>query len=326
MATLGNATNYLTEAMEDIYERGLYGELRDVSTILQVAILLMILRYVIAGNALHGVKKRASILSWLIDRYNIAKDNKTHKLAESLWYLCWHIISFSFTLCVLRIEYGTPLNRNWLYYFLRDRRGIWFFSETPAHVAHNLVTWPHLTMTPMARSLIWLTMGFWISCCIYIHWETRRSDMRIMQFHHFTTVALLVLNYVYSFHRIGMIVILLHDIPDILLYTTKCLTYLRNCKQAYLNIAFCSYGMGHFVMRLVLMAVYVGYPVLCNMDCLDMHGGVMGYIWTLPCGGLCIVLLAVLTTMNIYWLKLIISMARKFAQGAEIADHREKDD
>lgn len=85
MATLGNATNYLTEAMEDIYERGLYGELRDVSTILQVAILLMILRYVIAGNALHGVKKRASILSWLIDRYNIAKDNKTHKLAESLW-------------------------------------------------------------------------------------------------------------------------------------------------------------------------------------------------------------------------------------------------
>lgn len=187
-----------------------------------------------------------------------------------------------------------------------------FFSETPAHVAHNLVTWPHLTMTPMARSLIWLTMGFWISCCIYIHWETRRSDMRIMQFHHFTTVALLVLNYVYSFHRIGMvsvfavfmpytsiqIVILLHDIPDILLYTTKCLTYLRNCKQAYLNIAFCSYGMGHFVMRLVLMAVYVGYPVLCNMDCLDMHGGVMGYIWTLPCGGLCIVLLAVLTVRS----------------------------
>lgn len=301
-------------------------DVRDITTVAITAVLFLVSRFVISGTDLVKSTENYTVLPLFLNRFKIAKVNKTRKLAESIWYLGWHVSSLMLTFRALALEYGTPNDRGWLYYFLRDAKGVWLFTEGPAHVERKLVTWPYISMDPAIRSLMLLALGFWISCCIFIHWETRRSDMRIMQFHHITTVVLITLSYKLRFHRTGLIVMFLHDIPDVLLYMAKCTVYLRNGNQVYNAVVFVLYGISHFVTRILLMGRYICYAILFNMDYASKSDSVMGYIFTLPGGAICTSLIAVLTTMNIYWLNLIISMARRFARDGDINDDREHED
>ncbi|ORM42184.1 uncharacterized protein BXIN_1528 [Babesia sp. Xinjiang] len=179
--------------------------IKDVYIVAGAAALLLTLRFIVAGVNNGSKSKCPSLFTFIIDKLNIAKEGKSYKLAESLWYLCWHTTSLACTIAVFCDEYGTPDNHKWLYHFMNDLKGIWFFTESYEDVVRKTITWPDLIMSPKAKILTLVSIGFWISCCVYIHWETRRSDMRIMRFHHFTTVALLIINYVYSFHRIGLV-------------------------------------------------------------------------------------------------------------------------
>lgn len=299
------------------------GDLEDAGFVLKVALFMLVARYLLTGSSNLWNPKGFPILTTFLKRKEIGRKGKEFKLAESIWYLCWHITSLILTLRVMKIEYGTPGDYKWLYYFIRDINGVWFFSEGSVHVASKLMTWPHITLTPETRFLMLLALGFWLSCCVYIHWETRRSDMRIMRFHHISTVVLIALNYKFRFHRLGMIIMLLHDIPDVLLFFTKCLGYIDGCKEVYKATSFICYGLSHFITRIVLMGRFIAYPIISNMDCVDAYGGPLAYICTLPGGVICLTLVVILTIMNIYWLNLIISMARAFARGMEIGDQRE---
>ncbi|GFE53180.1 longevity-assurance domain containing protein [Babesia ovis] len=303
-----------------------HAELSDVYIVLAATACLLLLRLAFAGVNKDGKSRWPSIFCVIIDKLQIAKKDKSYKLAESLWYLCWHCTSLACTIAVFSEEYGTPGKRKWLYYFLQDFKGIWFFSESIDDASAKIITWPNITMTPRMKMLTLVSIGFWVSCCIYIHWETRRSDMKIMRFHHFTTVALLVLDYIYNFHRIGTFVIILHDIPDVLLFTTKTLSYICNVPEALTAICFIMYAFSHFFCRFVLLWRFIAQPLFCNMEIEEFYGGALKYLWSLPGGIICPCLLVVLTVMNTYWLNLIIQMIRHFAKGAKLEDEREKEE
>ncbi|EDO08116.2 TLC domain family protein [Babesia bovis T2Bo] len=319
-------TKTLENRIFSIYGILPHAELNDVYVVLAAMMFLTVLRLIFAGVNHKGKARWPSVFTVVIDKLQLAKKDKTYKMAESFWYLSWHVTSLTCTIAAFYEEYGTPENRRWLYYFLKDRKGIWFFSESIEDVMNKTITWPYITMTPKLRLLTLVSIGFWSSCCIYIFWETRRSDMRIMRFHHITTVSLLILDYVYSFHRIGTFVIILHDIPDVLLYTTKTLSYMQHAPEFLTAGFFVMYAMGHFFFRFVMMWKLVAYPFFGEMDTEEFYGGGLKYLWQLPGGIIGPCLLVVLTIMNTYWMNLIIGMMANFARGAKIEDEREKND
>ncbi|GBE59062.1 longevity-assurance domain-containing protein [Babesia ovata] len=342
----------MMRAVHDMFFSTSDGQLKsDACVVVTAMVVLTVLRFLLAGYDGQKDPLWKPLFNVLIDKADVAKPKKTYKLAESLWYLCWHVTSLTCTILLLRAEYGTPGEPKWLYYFLKDHKGMWFFYETLTDVENNTITWPNMPMSGGVRMLKLISMGFWMSCCLYIHWETRRSDIHILRFHHFTTVALLLLEYSYRFHRTGLvgstnprnssgmqIIIILHDIPDVLLFTTKCLSYLRLVPDLVTGAVFLLYGTSHFVCRLVMLGAYVVRPLFFNIGTPETYEYAMKYVFTVPGGLLCICLLTILTVMNIYWLNLIVSMIRKFASGAEIStyhrsatslaaeDEREKDD
>ncbi|CDR96993.1 Protein ASC1-like protein [Babesia bigemina] len=321
----------MIKAVDDLVLSTFGGKVHPDVCIVAVAIVaLTVLRYLVAGYDGQKEPLCPPLFNILIDKSNVAKPKKTYKLAESLWYLCWHVTSLACTICLLAHEYGTHAEPKWLSYFLKDHKGMWFIYESVSDVGHE-ISWPNISMADGVRMLNLISMGFWMSCCLYIHWETRRSDIQILRFHHFTTVILILLNYTYRFHRIGLLIIILHDIPDVLLFTTKCLSYLRLVPDLVTGAVFLIYGTSHFVCRLVLLGAFVARPLFFNIGSPEIYEFAKKYMYSLPGGVLCICLLTILTVgwrrfasqrsqvMNIYWLNLIVSMIRKFASGAEIS-------
>ena len=65
--------------------------------------------------------------------------------------------------------------------------------------------------------------GLYLFGCVSIFWEVEQSvlDIGIMLVHHATTLFLIALSYMYSFHRIGSVILLLHDIADPLMELAK---------------------------------------------------------------------------------------------------------
>ncbi|GIX60749.1 longevity-assurance protein (LAG1) domain-containing protein [Babesia caballi] len=101
-----------------------HAEFKDVYVVLIALFALFAIRFIVSGVNCGGSNPCPSLFTYIIDKFKLAKDKKSYKLAESFWYLCWHVTSLTCTIAVLCEEYGTADNRKWLYYFLKDTKGI----------------------------------------------------------------------------------------------------------------------------------------------------------------------------------------------------------
>ncbi|BAM40126.1 uncharacterized protein TOT_020000389 [Theileria orientalis strain Shintoku] len=283
----------------------------DKYIVLCFVVALSILRLVFSGCDSPLTAKWPSVIRYYITKHKISSEKKVSKMSESIWYFLWHTFSFGYALKILVKEYGTAEKPGWIRYFVKDLKGIWFFSEDLEHVKNKIASWPMLEITMETRVFMLMCTGFWISCLIFINWETRRTDSMIMKFHHVTTILLLVLSYIYNFHRISMFVIFFHDIPDVLLYLTKVYSYYNRNNDVLLVISFGLYGLSHFVMRFLFLSRYIAYPLLMKFDVFDYSGGTIKYLWDFPGGVICPAAIAVLMVMNAYWLNFIICLFKK---------------
>ena len=96
----------------------------------------------------------------------------------------------------------------------------------------------------------------------------RRKDAGVMFFHHMYTVILLGFSWVALLHRIGVLVLFFHDLPDIFLPVAKCFTYQEQFVRKFYSDKVVSQakalGMVPFVLFVITLVIFrvILYPIL----------------------------------------------------------------
>jgi len=176
-----------------------------------------------------------------------------------------------------------------------------------------IVDYPYEKSYSINAVYMW-ELGFYISH-LFCHFtiETRRKDFVEMIVHHLSTVILIGFSYVYGYERIGLLVLVLHDISDAFLELGKVFLFLDIDFAA--TICFVCLMVSWFMTRLyyfptkVLTSVYYEHYLLKDIPLV------------LPLFSL----LCVLQVLHVYWFSLILNLAYKklFMDGVKIEDTRE---
>jgi len=108
-----------------------------------------------------------------------------------------------------------------------------------------------------------LQLGFWLSCCAFIFFETRRKDFIEMCVHHSSTVFLISFSYLFDFARPGILIMSLHDLGDIFLYAAKSAQY--RGLRTLADILFASFAISFYVARLMFLPFGIVYPLAASI-------------------------------------------------------------
>jgi hypothetical protein len=153
--------------------------------------------------------------------------------------------------------------------------------------------------------------------------ETNRSDSLEMVIHHLITIALLLSSHVLNFVRIGVTVLLLHDISDIFLEAAKCFNYMSKVKgqewaTSVCDSLFAIFALSFFGLRLVVYPYWIFYT--SYIDANEKFGkdwfGFDVYFY----------LLLSLQALHIFWFYLITRMIYRLLTTGIEKDERSDDD
>lgn len=216
------------------------------------------------------------------------KGERLRKLHENLYYAVWHTSSFALVI-------STLLKEEWFHSILST----WDFGYTCYEFPHYI--------SPEANTVYLIELGFWISCLLFLTVETVRKDTPEMTLHHVATISLVAISHAYAYNRIGLVVMAIHDIGDIFLYSAKFFNYLNWSKVT--NVLFGTFVIVFFISRLVI------FPAVIRVA----WGPVTGYIeeinWRDTPGSILLPsLLLVLQILHIMWFILIIRMVHRLAR------------
>ena len=76
------------------------------------------------------------------------------------------------------------------------------------------------------EKIYYMTFTAYYIVDLFFLW-TNKSDKKILTLHHFTTISLILISIHIRTHVIGVVVMLLHDVVDVPLYSGKIFTYLQ---------------------------------------------------------------------------------------------------
>lgn len=216
------------------------------------------------------------------------KPERIRKMHENLWYSVWHIISFVLVMKQLMKEssWFSPMLRSW------DSR--W-----------TLYGFPH-TIQESADAIYLLELSFWVSCLFFMAVETVRKDFVELLVHHIATITLISLSYTYGYYRIGLVVMAIHDVGDIFLYSAKLCNYLE--LKTLTNILFVIFVLVFFVSRLVI------FPLVIRVSWGPLTGDLPQFDYRFARGSLILPsMLTVLQGLHCMWFGLIVKMVWKMA-------------
>jgi hypothetical protein len=112
-------------------------------------------------------------------------------------------------------------------YFLLFLYGLFVLWDKPwlTDVKQCWIGYPYHPIEPSVWWYYMLETGFYYSLLIGSIFDVRRSDFWQLVFHHFITIFLLSISWTINFVRVGTLVLLSHDISDILLEAGKLVRY-----------------------------------------------------------------------------------------------------
>ena len=177
---------------------------------------------------------------------------------------------------------------------------------------------------PMSDTLkFYYSVGFGSVLYMFLHLGVEKmtpTDTLIMVAHHLTTLFLIGMSYFYSFHRIGSIILLLHDVSDPIMEIAKMSLYCG--KKAAADFFFVVFALVFILSRNVFYPFYV-------LTSIQEYG-----VWqdgtplpTAPVRYSAEVGLWILELMHIYWAFLILKMAVGAILNKGVSDDiRDEDD
>lgn len=279
--------------------------LTDVYVCVSLCIFMSCLRLVTCGALHPAVMKRPNLCSICFKSF--AKPKKQMKFNENLWYACWHTFSFIWNLRVLTRDSISSTTPGWPLLLLSSGKSVWYYLSTAAETSLSSPGWPHLIMAPYMKFFYLTELAFWVSNALYLGFETLRSDFKVMVAHHIATIFLIGASYLLNFWRVGVVVLLLHDIVDVFLYWAKTAHYSVAPKKI-VDVLFLLFAVSFFIARLVLYPMYIVVPALDYELFRRATDNIVRWPWTVPGVWLMIFSLLVLQCLHVFWFGLIIKM------------------
>jgi hypothetical protein len=196
-----------------------------------------------------------------------------------------------------------------------------------ASAANGLAGLPPFHCTREYRAYYVCEFGYYTAMLFTIFFKKRKKDFKEMVFHHAVTSALILVSYANWHLRIGIVVMMLHNLFDPFLNAAKCAHY--TCTGAAHVIADIFFGAGAltFAVTRILMYPYAIY---------------VAWMYASPSGAHCIwdatgdewflkLLLCFLYPVHLYWFGLILKVAKKAlcsgeVQGDDRSDSGEDDE
>lgn len=274
--------------------------LPDMRTVVGLTVGILCLRYILCGFGSKNGKLEKSLFGRLIK--NKVRKRQEYKCVENLWYAVWHCTSLVLGIVTLVVEADGGFG--WFAYHLRDPSGKWYWIATEKESKYmETLYYPKLPMSLWTKGYYLVELGFWVCCLICVTIETRRSDFLAMVFHHIFSIALISVSYTLCYWRIGIIVLILHDIVDVFLYTTK----LLQCfiKGTAINVCFLLFVFSFTLCRMIIFPFYCIWPA-SNISCLS-HLGFLTY-WDVPFSGIIVFSLSGLVAINSFWFLMILKL------------------
>eukprot|EP01025_Chloroclados_australasicus_P039071 TRINITY_DN4036_c0_g1_i1.p1 TRINITY_DN4036_c0_g1~~TRINITY_DN4036_c0_g1_i1.p1 ORF type:complete len:317 (-),score=14.33 TRINITY_DN4036_c0_g1_i1:494-1444(-) len=232
------------------------------------------------------------------DHYGEEKEEKQlreivqQKFVQSLWTLSAYVILFSLG---MKASYGQP----WFY----DTR--YLYEGWPNHDTGGWLRLLYITYFGFMTSSFWML----------ITWDVRRKDFWAFFVHHILTSAVIILSFSIKFLRGGSMMLLAHDIGDILLEASKLSKY--SGLETLASILFVVFTLQWLVLRL-------GYfPFILLGSTFRQLPEIVGYFP--PLAHVIQTFLIIIVVIHVYWFGLILKVLYNAVVLKKIDDVREED-
>ncbi|XP_061381989.1 ceramide synthase 5 [Danaus plexippus] len=204
---------------------------------------------------------------WLRKRKCQDKPSTLVKFCENMWKCTFYICNFIFGLIVL-----------W------DKVWLWDIDQC-------YLGYPHQGLTPDIWWYYMISAAFYWSLTISQFWDVRRKDFWQMFVHHIATILLLSFSWVCNLHRIGTLVLLLHDCADIFVEAVKAAKYAgyqKLCDSLFVGliVTWISTRVGIFPFYIIwstsirapmLLPMFPAYYIFNSLLCLLL---ILHIVWT----------------------------------------------
>jgi hypothetical protein len=216
--------------------------MNDLMEVTSYAFGLSVLRFSLSGTMWNGLSEVPCFFQLFSKGLDASQARKLH---ENMWYSIWHTASFL-------IGFSHIVSQSWAY-------DLFVKHDTEAMVAG----YPQSAESMGFKRFYLFELGFWLSCCLFLGFETKRRDFYQMIVHHTSTIILVTFSHLFDFARGGILIMVLHDVGDIFLYAAKTAQYRRLNNVA--DILFGCFVIAFFFARLFLLPVAILCPVVFSL-------------------------------------------------------------
>jgi len=231
----------------------------------------------------------------------LAKRKAMKKFCDQAWQFAFHAFFFLFELYILNTNEDEA----------------WWGDTKTCWVPHPSVQplRPALKIFYISQLASYIFLGF-----SHRFWEERRSDYVIMFSHHISTTILVAGSYSNGYHRIGLLILLVHDISDLPVDMLKMLNYLKleGFRGFFLvEIMFATVILSWAYLRLWIFPSKLIYSTLIESHHLAGRSAHDGEIWKdlfppgMPFWLVANVCLSVLYVCHWVWFRLFLKLLIK---------------
>ncbi len=143
------------------------------------------------------------------------------------------------------------------YYYTMSLLGITLWSTTMtwsiAECANGILT------NPVFMLYYEIQIAFYCACLVFVIDLDKRSESTdtALLIHHFVTVGLVTVAYLFPFSRVGFTILLLHDVSDAFLNNAKYFKRKYGKDDWKTTIVFVLFAVTFFILRLVCLPLFV---------------------------------------------------------------------
>ncbi|KAK2798323.1 hypothetical protein FQN50_008879 [Emmonsiellopsis sp. PD_5] len=201
--------------------------------------------------------------------------------------------------------------------YVMSRTDIWYFNTTAMFEG-----FPHKVHTADFKAYYLLEASYWAQQAIVLllQLEKPRKDFKELVMHHIITLALIGLSYRFHFTYIGLAVYITHDVSDFFIATSKTLNYLDSpIIGPYFLMFICVWiYMRHYLNLRILWAVLTIFETVGPFE---LNWATQQYKCRLS-QVITFGLLAALQAINLFWLFLILRIAKNYVLSDVKRDER----
>eukprot|EP00753_Platysulcus_tardus_P020387 PLAT8015.1.p1 GENE.PLAT8015.1~~PLAT8015.1.p1 ORF type:complete len:340 (-),score=171.73 PLAT8015.1:76-1095(-) len=207
----------------------------DFDIVIFIAVGLLLLRYLTHRFILYPMAAALGAAS------------KKVKFAEAGWFAIYYTL-VAFLATYLFVDYDWWLLKPKPYWFTPDL--VAMATSWREDLTSLWQGYPHVYVDWRMKAYVMLQMGFYFHATVVICIEKKRRDFVELLLHHISTLLAIYMSWFHHYNRYCVTVLFLHDIGDVLLYTAKCLNYIR--WQRICDAMFAMFALVFFWTRLVV--------------------------------------------------------------------------